>query len=59
MNDNFYDYLFHYNPYDKLWYAFRRDDSNDYFSNRASIKTLSAPDIKTLIKGINQGVTIE
>lgn len=27
-----YDYLFHYNPYQKMWYAFRREDSNTYFN---------------------------
>jgi hypothetical protein len=59
MNDNFHDYLFHYNVYEKLWYVFTRDDSNNYFNDRASIKTLSAPDIKILIKAIAEGVTIE
>lgn len=27
-----YDYIFHYNPYQELWYAFKREDSNKYFS---------------------------
>lgn len=59
MNETFHDYLFHYNAYEKLWYVFKRSDSNDYFSDRASIKTLSAPDIKTLIRGLSDGVTID
>lgn len=55
MKDLFYDYLFHYNPYEDLWYAFKREDSNDYFSDRKTIDTLSAKDIKTLLRAIQQG----
>ena len=32
--EHFYDYLFHYNPYEKLWYAFKRDGYNEYFSGK-------------------------
>lgn len=31
MNE-LYDYLFHYNPYEKMWYCFRREDSHRYFN---------------------------
>ena len=58
MNEDFYNYLFHYNPYEKLWYAFKREDSNDYFSDRKSINTLSANDIKTLLRAITSGETV-
>jgi len=58
MNEDFYNYLFHYNPYEKLWYAFKREDSNDYFSDRNSINTLSANDIKTLLRAITSGETV-
>jgi len=58
MNENFQDILFHYNPYEELWYAFRRDDANSYFSDRKSIPTLSSAKIKDLIQGISNGIEI-
>jgi len=27
-----YDYLFHFNPYNKEWNAFRREDKEKYFN---------------------------
>jgi len=57
--EQFQDVLFHYNPYEDLWYAFKRSDANDYFSNRQAIKTLSGTSIKTLIGAISEGVSIE
>lgn len=59
MNDNFHSYLFHFNVYENLWYVFTRDNSNNYFSDRSSIKTLSAPDIQTLLKALSKGVNID
>lgn len=29
--DNLFSYLFHYNPYTKLWNAFKREDLTKYF----------------------------
>jgi len=29
-------WLFHYNPYKKLWYAFKRDKKEDYFNGKLS-----------------------
>lgn len=30
--DSLFGYIFHYNPYRKLWYGFKREDSNKYFN---------------------------
>lgn len=49
--DVLYDYLFHYNPYQKLWYAFKREESNKYF-NGDKKGLLSAPEIEDLITEI-------
>jgi len=27
-----YEWLFHYNPYEKLWAAFKREDKEKYFN---------------------------
>lgn len=32
--EHFHDYLFHYNPYTKLWAAFKREHSNEYFNGQ-------------------------
>jgi hypothetical protein len=45
-----YDYMFHFNPHDQLWYAFRREDANAYWSDRDSVKSLlKAKDVKTIM----------
>lgn len=33
-SEHFQDYLFHYNPYTKMWAAFKREHSNDYFNGQ-------------------------
>ena len=30
--ENLYDWLFHYNPFNKTWSAFKRDNINNYFN---------------------------
>ena len=30
--ETLYDWLFHYNPFTKLWAAFKREDLIDYFN---------------------------
>lgn len=57
--EQFHDVLFHYNPYEDLWYAFNRSDANDYFSDRQKIKVLKGASIKVLISAISDGVTID
>ena len=34
--EKLYDYLFHYNPYEELWYAFKRKQYGDYFNGKKS-----------------------
>ena len=47
-----YDWLFHFNHYTKMWAAFRREDSNDYFSNadNPNLKVYKSTKIETLIE---------
>ena len=49
--DCLYDWLFHYNHYTKLWAAFRREDSNAYFSNfdDPKLKVYKSTKVDTLI----------
>lgn len=45
-----YDYMFHFNPHDQLWYGFKRDEANAYWSDRDSVKSLlKSRDIKTIL----------
>ena len=30
--DELHNWLFHYNPYKQLWFAFKREDLNKYFN---------------------------
>ena len=43
-------YLFHYNPFEKKWYGFKREDSNKYFTDKKT--ALSNKSMKKLIEGI-------
>lgn len=36
-NEFLNDYLFHYNPYEKMWYGFKREYASTYFNDRESI----------------------
>jgi hypothetical protein len=49
--EKLYDYLFHYNPYQKMWYAFYRDESNQYFNGDRK-RVMKNPDIDELITEI-------
>lgn len=56
-NSELYDYIFHFNPHEQLWYAFRREHANDYWNDkdtRGSTKFLKAKDIKVLLGYIKQ-----
>lgn len=57
--EQFHDILFHYNPYEDIWYAFKRSDANDYFSDRANIKVLKGTSIKEIVSAISHGITID
>lgn len=53
--ENLYDYLFHYNPYKKAWFAFRREDKEAYFNGELpESKLLKSKDIKTLVGYISK-----
>jgi hypothetical protein len=56
-NSELYDYVFHFNPYEQLWYAFKRDQANDYWNDRDAKKNekfLKAKDIKVLLGYIKE-----
>lgn len=46
-----YDYLFHYNPYKRLWYAFKRDEASKYFNGELK-NTMKHPELDELIINI-------
>ena len=51
--DKLYDYLFHYNPYEEAWYAFKREEKEKYFNGELDKKKLlKAKDIKILLEVI-------
>jgi hypothetical protein len=51
--ENLYDWLFHYNPYTKVWNAFRRDESSQYFNGELE-NVLSSKNYNTLIDIIHK-----
>ena len=51
-SENFQDYLFHYNPYTRLWAAFKREHSNDYFNGIVE-NVVFHPSVKDLVRYIN------
>jgi len=53
--EHFQDYLFHYNPYERMWAAFKREYSNDYF-NGLKENVVFYTSIKDLVRYIsNEG----
>jgi hypothetical protein len=49
--DKLYDYLFHYNPYQKVWYAFNKNDSTAYFNGDRKI-AIKNEDLDELVTDI-------
>jgi hypothetical protein len=47
--EELHNWLFHYNPYRKLWTAFRREHTTPYFNGELK-NTLSSKDFKTLVE---------
>lgn len=43
----FNDWLFHYNPYQEMWYAFKREHHLEYFNGEHK-NVLKSDNIKTL-----------
>lgn len=49
MNNNYlYNWLFHYNGYENLWYGFTQDEKDNYF-NGTDNKYLKSKNIETLM----------
>ena len=48
-NKELYNYLFHYNYHDKLWYAIPRDEYREYWNKKNSKNFLNSGDINTLM----------
>lgn len=55
MKEQFQDYLFHFNPYKGMWFAFKREDMNDYFNDVNNTNVLTARNVKDLISRISLG----
>ena len=53
--ESLYDWLFHYNPYEGLWYATKKEDYLEFFSGKDKRKSVTSPDIQTLITIIQNG----
>lgn len=49
MTTNYlYEWLFHYNEYEKLWYAFTRESKDDYFNGTGN-EYIKSKNIDTLM----------
>lgn len=53
-NEFLNNYLFHYNPYEKKWYAFERENTTVYFNDREKLKdnlftALSSWEVRDLV----------
>jgi hypothetical protein len=51
-NEILQEYMFHFNPYKKMWAGFTRDAKNDYFNGVANDKIIFNENIQTIIKFI-------
>ena len=50
--ENLYDWLFHYNPYRKVWVAFKREDYQEYFNNKNH--GIASSSVNTLVEIIEK-----
>lgn len=53
--DILYDYVFHFNPYTKLWNAVPRDAYSAYWSDREVKGVLKSKNINTLLELVQRG----
>ena len=53
-NNTLYDWVFRFNTMDSCWYATKRDNFNDFYSNIKSDKLLKSKNINTLVEIINK-----
>lgn len=47
--EELHNWLFHYNPYKQLWFAFRREHASEYF-NGTLTNLLASKDHKVLVE---------
>lgn len=61
MKENFYNWVFHFNPYTKQWAAIPRHLYNDYWSNYELEGVIRSSKFSTLLEIIEKtdGVDIE
>jgi hypothetical protein len=50
--EQLYNYVFHYNHFDGLWYAIPRENYSKYWDNEGAEGVLNAKDIDILIHHI-------
>ena len=50
-------YIFHFNPFNKTWYAIPRDKYTDYWNGYTGKEILKSSKIETLIELISRGDT--
>jgi hypothetical protein len=48
-----YNWLFHYNSYEQTWYAFTREDHNNYFNN-GDCFTIKSKNVSVLVELITR-----
>ena len=54
-NEELYEYVFHFNPYNELWSAIPRDSYQQYFNNNEIDGILKSKEYTTLIALILKG----
>lgn len=52
---NLYNYVFHFNPFDDIWYAVPRELYIHYWSNKEIHGVLKSKDIMVLVEMIGKG----
>lgn len=53
--NHLYDWIFHYNPYEELWYATPKVDYMNFFGKSDKTTSLKSTEIDTLILLIYRG----
>ena len=56
-NEELYEYVFHFNPYNELWNAIPREIYQQYFNNNEVDGVLKSKELTTLLSLIAKGAT--
>jgi hypothetical protein len=56
-NEELYEYVFHFNPYNGLWSAIPRDSYQEHFNNHETAGILKSKELTTLMSLIAKGAT--